>query len=253
MRARNHSEIGSHADDWLEVRRRSAPALAVANGEMVGPRALLLTAVEVARDRIARLLGGTDEGAVNWVARRPARNPKRPALPVPGVGAVLVMLSAFEVGEHVSIAPAGQAKLAPVVVVAGVAAYVDHAVNGGRSAPAAPARLVKSAPVQEFLRRRLEPPVRRPLVGDHVADAGGHLNQYAFVFAARLDQGDLDIGILGQPVGQDAASAASADNDIVESLSDLGHAALPVLATLRRAAPVLQALPYRQILRQSLQ
>ena len=57
---------------------------------MIGANALLLTAIEVSRDFESRLRASLNERFVDWIAGRSTRNPKRAALAVPGIGAILI-------------------------------------------------------------------------------------------------------------------------------------------------------------------
>ena len=59
---------------------------------------------------------------------------ERPAGAVEVVGAALVVLGLAEVGQHIIVAPAGVAELAPMVEVLGLAADVDQSVDRARSA-----------------------------------------------------------------------------------------------------------------------
>src|SRR3546814_1712614 len=72
-------------------------------------------------------------------------------------------------------APAGVAELAPEIIVARLAAHVDHAVDRGVAAQHAPARIVQCPPVKPRLRLGLEAPVgARIILRVEVAD--GHVD-----------------------------------------------------------------------------
>ena len=62
-----------------------------------------------------------------------------------------LVLVAEEVGQHVVPRPALAARLAPQVVVARLAAHVDHAVDGGAAAEHAAARIGEAAAVEAGL------------------------------------------------------------------------------------------------------
>ncbi len=61
--------------------------------------------------------------------------------------------------QHIVPAPALAAHLAPLVVVAGLAAHIDHAVDRGAAAKHLAARIADGATVQARLGFRLEAPV----------------------------------------------------------------------------------------------
>ena len=73
---------------------------------------------------------------------------QRPAGAVEVVGAARIVLGALEVGQHRVVVPALAAALAPFVVVGGVAAHIDHAVDRAGAAQHLAARLVHDAVVE---------------------------------------------------------------------------------------------------------
>src|SRR4029453_12181858 len=64
------------------------------------------------------------------------------------VGAALLVLGALEVGQDRIVVPALAAPLAPFIVVVGVAAHIDHAVDRAGAAQDLAARLVHDAVVE---------------------------------------------------------------------------------------------------------
>src|SRR3546814_13334808 len=68
--------------------------------------------------------------------------------PVHVVGAAGLVLGPHEIGQHVLPRPADIAQLAPLVVVAGLPAHVDHAVDRRTAAQPPAARGAHGAPVQ---------------------------------------------------------------------------------------------------------
>ena len=124
---------------------------------------------------------------------------------------VLVLL---EVGQHVVPGPAGIAHLAPQVVVARLAAHVDHAVDRGAAAQHLAARIVEAAAVEARLRRGLEAPVGAR-IAHQVEVADGDVDPVVVVLAAGFQQQHARLGIGGQAVGQQAPGRAGADDDVV--------------------------------------
>ena len=139
QRLRHHMQVGALARR-LEIGRRGRGAHAAAHGGLVEARALLGRAVEIVVARIAALLRGLDEGLGERMPVAHVGDAKRPARAVVVVGAALVVLGHAEVRQHVLMAPAGVAELAPMVEVLGLAADVDQAVDRARSAERLAAR-----------------------------------------------------------------------------------------------------------------
>ena len=161
---------GCRAARRLEIGRRGRGAHAVAHGGLVEARALLRRAVEIVVARIAALLRRLDEGRGERMLVAHVRHAERPAGAVVLVGAALVVLGLAEVRQHVLVAPAGVAELAPVVEVLGLAADVDQAVDRARSAEHLAARRDDVAAVALRLRLGLVAPVVA-LVGEQLAVA----------------------------------------------------------------------------------
>ena len=95
--------------------------------------AFLLLSVVIARDLIARLRARIDEGLKQRVVARAACDVQWPVCAAPfGVAAVACVVPcfhSFEVGQHVRIGPACSALISPMIIVARVAAHIDHAVD----------------------------------------------------------------------------------------------------------------------------
>ncbi len=199
----------------LHVGARGAPAFAVFLRHLVGAHALLLGAVEIRVVREPRLARRLDEYSLERVVRAQRRDMERPAAAVVFAAQGLVVLGALEVRQHVGVGPAGVAERGPAVVVAAVAADVDHGVDGARAAERAPARLVAAPPAQSGLRHGLEGPVvdRRR---HHEHHRRGRIHHPGIAAAARLQQADAHRGILRQPAGEHAAGGAAARDHIVE-------------------------------------
>ena len=142
------------------------------------------------------------------------RGEQRAALAVHRVLLALPVLRLAEERQHVVPGPAAIAELAPVVEILRLAAHIDHAVDRARPAEYAAAGIVDGAAVGARIGLGLEAPgERRMLQQLHVA--GGNVDQRIPVAPAGLDQHDAVAGVLGQPVGQTAASRAGADDDVV--------------------------------------
>ncbi len=115
------------------MRRVPAPAAPLVHVEVAA--ALVVAAVEVVGLRDARLRRRLAEGVEDVPAQTLVLHAPLPALAVHLVGGDCgLILRLLEIGQHVVPAPARIAELAPVVVVARLAAHVDHAVDRGAAA-----------------------------------------------------------------------------------------------------------------------
>ena len=119
----------------------------------------------------------------------------------------------LEIGQDVVIAPAAAAHLCPAVVVARVAAHVEHAVDRRRAAQHFSARPVQRAPAGAFLGFCKKIPVQHG-VAMQLQRAGGDVNERARVGRPSLDQHDAR-AVCAQPVRQHAAGRAGTDDDVV--------------------------------------
>src|SRR6202030_177208 len=100
---------------------------------------------------------------------------QRAAHPVKLVGAALLVFGLLEERQHIVIAPALAALLAPAVVIGRRAAHVDHAVDRTGTAKNLAARLVEDPTVELRLRFAVEHPVdprvgKRPGVAERNVD-----------------------------------------------------------------------------------
>ena len=129
-------------------------------------------------------------------------------------GAEEMMLVLLVDRQHVVPAPAPQAELAPVVVVGGLAAHIDHGVDRRRAADHLAARIVQRAAVEAGHRFGLEHPV-----GARIADreqvADRDMEPDPVVLAAGLEQQHAAFRIRRKTVRQHAACRARADNNVV--------------------------------------
>ena len=108
----------------------------------------MLFAVEIVVDRMACLSAGFDEEVEERVSTARPANGQRPFRAMKGVVPLDMALRLAEIGKYVRIAPTGQAELRPAVIVATVAAYINHAVDCRGAAQSLAARPVDTATVE---------------------------------------------------------------------------------------------------------
>ena len=103
--------------------------------------------------------------------------------------------------QHVIGTPAGEPKLAPMIVVRRLAAHIDHGVDRGRPADHLAARIIEAAAVEALLRLGLEHPVRARIAdGEKIPD--GDVEPDPIVLAAGFEQQHARCRIGGEAVRQ---------------------------------------------------
>ena len=169
--------------------------------------------IGVARD--AAGFGAVHEGFTKLVGHVRVGDGQR-AVPVaePFVGLTDAFFRAFEVGQHVGIAPAPVAHLGPGIVILAVAAVVDVAVDGRRSAQGLAARHGNGAAGGPFRRLRLIAPVQR-LVVQQFHEARRNMDHGVPIGRPRFQHADRIPAVRRKPIGQHAARRSGADDDVV--------------------------------------
>ena len=156
---------------------------------------------------------------------RGARGQERPAGAVELVLAALPVLGPLEIGQYVVPRPAAVAELAPMIEILGLAAHVDHAVDRAGAAQHLAAGIKDRAVVDAGIGLGDVAP-GQGLVVEQFDVAGRDVDQRVAVGPARLDQHDPGRRVLRQPVGQDAAGGAGADDNVIRlHASPLAHSA----------------------------
>ena len=143
-----------------------------------------------------------------------------------GVPELFVVLGFLEIGQYVAKRPAAVPGRRPVVVVEPVAAHVDHAVDGARSAQHLAARNIDRALRSLLLLGGPVAPVE-PAMMHQEADGERNVNQRVAVAPARFDQAHAHAFVLAQAVGEDAAGRPGADDDVIERIRPLRRACIP--------------------------
>jgi hypothetical protein len=226
VRAGPHLQVAALAHRAQEcLVRIPAPAGALVDLEIAD--AFVVAAVEIALRRDPGLLRREREGVEHL---------PRQALPfdavfatgaaatlvearrgMPLVGAAPVVFVAQEVRQAPPPTPRVIAECrGPAVVVATLAAHVDHAVDAGAAAQHLAARIAQAASVQARIRIGLEQPIGAR-VADAVQIAHRDVDPHVGVVAAGFDQQHLLVRIRAQAVGEQASGGASTNHDVVEA------------------------------------
>ncbi len=171
--------------------------------------------VEVGDLLVPQFDGRVDEGAGDRVgAVQPGvGDPLGAAGAGGGGGDVLLALQQGEVREHVLVRPAGRALVGPVVEVRGVAPDVHHDVEVAAAAGGLAARLVGAAAVEPGLRGAGVAPVHG--AAEELVPGGRVVHLGRDPGAARLQDEDGGVRVLGEPVREHAARGARSHDDVV--------------------------------------
>ncbi len=199
----------------LEIRGRRRAAQAVARRQLEVAGAVLPRAVEVVGARNAELAGGGDQGLDERVPPGDVGDRERPVAAVVLARAAGVRLRLDEVAQGLARVPAVGAERLPAVEILRLPADLDQPVDRARAAERAAARRVDLAAVQVRLRLGVEPPVEHR-VEHRLAVADRDVDPRVAVRRPRFQQQGGALPVRGQPVGEDAARRAAADDHVVE-------------------------------------
>src|SRR5687768_1928687 len=107
-------------------------------------------------------------------------------------------LGFLEVGQDIFPGPADVAKLAPMVIVSGLAAHINHAIDRGAASKHLAARIDKTSAIQARLWCGFHHPV-----GSRIADAvevsNWDMHPMIIVSASRFKQQDCCLAVCSQP------------------------------------------------------
>jgi hypothetical protein len=176
--------------------------------------ALVVALVEIGAERDA----GLDAGVADGVEDRPVEalflHPPFAAGAVVFAVAGVVVLMGEEIGADIVPAPAGEAHLPPAVVILALSALVEHTVDRGAAAEQFAAGVEDGAAVEARLRRGLVAPIGAG-ISNAIKIADRNMHPVVVLGLAGLQQQNGRRGVCAEPVGQQAAGGAGADDDVV--------------------------------------
>ena len=193
----------------------------------------LLIDLKVAAAFVIALVEVADVGNAalrRGVAKRIQDRPRQSLLFYPPFAAIAVEFRAagkmvfalLEQRQHVFPGPAGVACRRPAVIVLGLAAHVDHAVDGGTAPQHLAAWITQGAALQALLGFGLEAPVgARVTDTEQVAD--GDMDPGVIVATTGFEQQHAVGGVGGQSIGQQATRGAGAYYHVIVLRSCNGH------------------------------
>lgn len=176
-----------------EVTVGRGPALPALLGDLVQPRAELLSAVEVVAALDAGADHRLDDALAQLIRRARVFDEHGPGGAVVFARPPGVVLRALEQRQYLVVRPAGGAVLGPRIVVIAVSADVDHRVLAAAPAEHLAPRMVDRPPVQVRLGLGVELPV--VLCLELLRERRRNLHVQMPTRAARLDEQHPDGGI----------------------------------------------------------
>jgi hypothetical protein len=195
-----------------QIGQRGAAPPHLAYGQLVAADAFLIGAVEIGAGLEPGLVRGGDERVVQFVAGAQVGDVERTAGAVIIVLAALLVLGAPEIRQHIVIAPAETAELAPIVEILALPADIDQSVDRAGAAKHFSPRPRDAATIESRHRFSLELPGDLRVI-DVAVEPGRDMNPRVRVLAAGLDHEDLGAGIGRETVRQHAPGRPGSDND----------------------------------------
>ena len=215
MRAHFHAQVGA-AKRRPQISVGGAAAAAVANRHLHAGEAVLLGAVVIVGDRVARGDARVEPGVEERIGIARAARGERPAAAAIRARAVFPRFLAPEIRQRVRIRPAWQAvRVGPALVIGAIAAHVRHGVDRRAAAHHLAARALDRAAADAFLRLGEIAPVVQPIRED-AAPRKRNAQPRIAIPPACLQQQHADVRILGEAIGKHAARRARPDDHIVE-------------------------------------
>ena len=138
-----------------------------------------------------------------------------PSAAVVFVRPALLVLGLLEIGQHVVIAPAGIAALAPAIVILVLAPHIQQAVDRARTAEHFSARLEYLPAVQSRLRLGLVHPVDGFFL-EQFSVAERDVDPEIAILRSGLQQQHGMFAVGAQAIGEHTSGRAGADDDVVE-------------------------------------
>ncbi|MNF73019.1 hypothetical protein D3C84_550110 [compost metagenome] len=181
--------------------------------------ALTITDVEIVVAWQPHLLACLNHAIGQRITEFGRRNMYRAARAMLLACAQFMIFDCVERGQHGAPPPALRTSRLPLLIILRLTPNVDHAIDRGGAAKS-PAPDPDLARVHISFARLLDGEILCECwVTDELRDAFWHANHHIFIRSTRLQQQDAGGRTFRQPISQYAASAASADDDIIKLLS----------------------------------
>ena len=139
------------------------------------------------------------------------------------------LFAAHVIGQAIRIAPAAIAALRPAILIAWLAAIIDHAIDGRTAAQRAPLHGFHAAPRGIFRGFRAELPgdVR---VHQSLDETSGDMNEGVGIGRPGFQHANRGLWVFREPRSKDRSRRPGTDNDIIEGIGfSCGHTCLLLL------------------------
>ena len=216
LRRGPHLEIGSSITSGAQKRFGGIPAPAVFLVHLEIAHALVGAAVEVVVGGDTRLNRRLGKGIEHVPAQALFVHPPFATRAMQRVATFVMVFMALEIRQGIVPAPTRVTRhLGPQVVVARLAAHVNHAVDARAPAQYLASWVAQAATIQARSRFGLVEPIGAR-VANAIQIAHGDVHPVVIVFAPRFDQQHPLAAIGTQAVGKQAACGARANDDVVK-------------------------------------
>ena len=213
-RPADDGQVGTVFDRVQVSPRRTQPAPPV-DIAVKGPEAFLSVAVDILREGVTRLLDRLEKGTEKGIFTG-ARFQQQGAIDtMVFIGTDKAGFRAFKVGQIVGVVPVLHTGiLAPALIVHGIAANVDHAVDAARAAQHLAPPVENTPVVHVRFRFALVTPVIE-FVAQRDRQSGRHVDEdIPDIVGASGLQHQHPVGRVGaEPVGQGAAGGTASHDD----------------------------------------
>src|SRR5215470_12153669 len=192
--------------------------------------AFVVAAIEVADRLDARLVRGGAELLQQLPAHARRLDPPFSANRMRFACAEKMILVLFEKRQDVAPGPAGEAELAPMVIVGRLSAHVDHGIDRGGSADHLATGIAQRTTIEPRFGLGLEHPIRAR-IADREEIANRNVKPDPVVLPAGLEHKNTRFRIGRKSVSKHASGRAGAYDDIVVfalDRRDLGHGYFPL-------------------------
>src|SRR5712691_825730 len=132
----------------MDIGPRGAPAFAVFLRHLIEAEAFVILGIEILADPKLGLARRLQKGLLHRVIGAQFVDGEWASLAVIVAAEIGIVFRALEVWQHVGERPAGVAQRRPLIVVAAVAANVDHGIDRGGAAEPLAARLIADRPLR---------------------------------------------------------------------------------------------------------
>ena len=217
LRSGLDAQIGAGCQMRMDIGPRGAPAFAVLLRHLIEAEAFVILGIEILTDPKLGLARRLQKGLLHRVIGAQFVDGERAALAVIVAAEIGIVFRALEVGQHVGERPAGVAQRRPLIVVAAMAANVDHGIDRGGAAEPLAARLIADPAVETGLRHGVESPVVE-LARHHQRQRARRGDHPIVPRAAGFQQRHRRPRILGEPSGDRTTARAAAHHHKIECI-----------------------------------